>query len=127
MNAADPRPPSAGAPPLAQRHCKPCEKGTLALTPREAALLVVSVPGWQMENKEGILRLERTVTLRDFRTAIAFVDQLAELAEAEGHHPDFMIRYNQVTVSSWTHAASGLTENDFILAAKIDELAPART
>ena len=80
-----------------------------------------------MEDKDGILRLERTVTLRDFRAAVAFVDQLAELAETEGHHPDFMIRYNRVTVSSWTHAASGLTENDFILAAKIDELALART
>lgn len=81
-----------------------------------------SVPTWQVVEKEGIPRLELTVTLPDFRAAIAFVDRVAEVAEAEGHHPDFAIRYNLVTVSSWTHVAHGLTENDFILAAKIDGL-----
>jgi 4a-hydroxytetrahydrobiopterin dehydratase len=122
MNDVEPQPSPPARAALAQRHCKPCQKGTLALAPREAALLAGSVPTWQVQERDGIPRLERTLTLPDFRAAIAFVDRVAEVAEAEGHHPDFAIRYNLVTVSSWTHVAHGLTENDFILAAKIDGL-----
>ena len=65
------------------------------------------------------------ITRLDFKAAMAFVNRMAEVAEAEQHHPDFTVHYNQVDVEVWTHVAKGLTENDFILAAKINQLTPA--
>jgi 4a-hydroxytetrahydrobiopterin dehydratase len=88
------------------------------LTPAEATRLHREVPAWQLGDE----RLRRRFVFPSFVEAIAFVDRVAVLAEQEGHHPDFAVHYRQVDLEIWTHAIGGLSENDFILAAKIDGL-----
>jgi 4a-hydroxytetrahydrobiopterin dehydratase len=105
--------------PLAQRKCIPCEGGVPPLSEaRSRALLAELGEGWALE--EG--KLARSFKFRNFVEAIAFVNRLAEIAEAEGHHPGITINYNRVRLQLFTHAIKGLSENDFILAAKISQL-----
>ena len=82
-------------------------------------LLTLLDNSWSVENN---LRLKREFKFKDFIGAMKFVNRVADLAESEGHHPDFHIHYNKVLIELWTHAVGGLSENDFILAAKIDKL-----
>jgi 4a-hydroxytetrahydrobiopterin dehydratase len=89
-----------------------------ALSAAQTAPLLSTVPSWQLENGE----LVRIFKFGDFRGSMSFVNQLAELAEEAGHHPDIDIRYNKVRLGLVTHDAGGLTLKDFDLAAKIDEL-----
>jgi len=84
----------------------------------EARSLLQQVSGWQIRGN----KLEKTFKFADFVSAMSFLNRVAEVAEAEGHHPDFCVHYSKVEMTLWTHAAGGLTENDFILAAKIDGL-----
>jgi 4a-hydroxytetrahydrobiopterin dehydratase len=105
---------------LTQKKCVPCEGGVPRVEGAERAALLASVPAWQLS--PDALRIRRHFRFVDFRAAMAFVNAMAELAEAEGHHPDFSVHYANVDVEVWTHAAGGLTENDFILAAKIDRI-----
>ncbi len=105
---------------LASRRCVPCERGVAPFTREEAARLLPQVPGWSLE--EAGTSLHRTFKRKDFKEAISFVQAVAEIAEAEGHHPDIAIHYRQVTLTLITHAIHGLSENDFILAAKISQL-----
>jgi 4a-hydroxytetrahydrobiopterin dehydratase len=101
---------------LADRHCVvPLPKGTPKLAGDALGPLLGEVPGWEAKDD----RLVRTFAFKDFTAAMKFVNALAEVAEAEDHHPDFTVRYNRVEVSSWTHTVDGLSENDFILAAKL--------
>ncbi len=93
------------------------------LTRRAVARYLAQVLGWQAER--GFKRIVRTFKFKNFVLAIRFVNRVAKLAEAEGHHPDFSISYSRVRIELWTHAVGGLSENDFILAAKINRL-PAR-
>ena len=109
---------------LTTKKCVPCEGGVPALDPAAAEALRTQVPAWALE-PAAPSRLRRRWTFRDFRQAMRLVNAMAELAEAEGHHPDFAVHYNRVDVEIWTHAVNGLTENDFILAAKIDALPEA--
>ncbi|MHB1844052.1 MAG: 4a-hydroxytetrahydrobiopterin dehydratase [Deltaproteobacteria bacterium] len=104
---------------LANKRCVPCEGGTPKLPPARVAELLRQLPGWEASAE----RLTRSFTFKDFRMAMAFVNRMAELAEAEGHHPDFTVHYSKVTVYLWTHAIGGLSENDFIVAAKLSRLA----
>jgi len=104
---------------LRAKRCVSCEGGVPRLAPAQIAALLPEVPGW--EEREG--RLHRRFTFRDFVTAMRFVNRMAEVAEAEGHHPDFTVHYRQVDVVIWTHAVGGISENDFILAAKVTPLA----
>jgi 4a-hydroxytetrahydrobiopterin dehydratase len=105
---------------LASRKCEPCDRGTSTkLEPEQLKGLTVGVPEWAV--REGT-KLSRRFSFSDFRAAIAFVNHMASLAEAQGHHPDFCVRYAVVDVTVWTHDIGGLSENDFILAAKIDRL-----
>ena len=90
-----------------------------ALSAAETASLLSTVPSWQLENGE----LVRTFQFGDFVASMSFVNQLAELAETAGHHPDIDIRYNKVRLGLVTHDAGGLTRKDFNLAAGIDKLA----
>ncbi|MEB3196328.1 MAG: 4a-hydroxytetrahydrobiopterin dehydratase [Candidatus Sericytochromatia bacterium] len=106
---------------LAQKTCVPCSGGVPALDVVTATQLLRQVPAWRIAEAEPA-RLARRFVFPDFVAAMAFVNRVADLAEAEGHHPDLTIRYNQVDVEVWTHAIQGLTESDFILAAKIDTL-----
>jgi 4a-hydroxytetrahydrobiopterin dehydratase len=101
---------------LANKHCVPCDGSVPRLSPEEAATFLEETPRWTLGDE----RLERSFEFRDFAEAIRFVNAMADVAEAEGHHPDFSVHWNRVDVSIWTHAVGGLTENDFILAARID-------
>jgi 4a-hydroxytetrahydrobiopterin dehydratase len=105
---------------LAKRHAK---AGRVPrLTNEELASFLMQVGDWGPVTESGTAKLRREVAFTDFKAAIAFVNRVAEVAEAENHHPDITIHYNRVVFTLWTHDAGGLTENDLILAAKIDEL-----
>jgi 4a-hydroxytetrahydrobiopterin dehydratase len=103
---------------LTQKKCKPCSEGMKPLSPDSARALAAGVPRWKLRKDEP--RLWREYTFKDFARAMKFVNKVAELAEEEGHHPDVHIHYNLVKLVLWTHDIGGLSENDFILAAKID-------
>lgn len=106
---------------LTAKRCVPCEGGVPKLTPGEAASLLGSVPGWSIVQNGD--RIRREWTVKHFRAGMAFFNKVAEVAEAEGHHPDLhLVGYRNVAIEIWTHAIGGLSENDFILAAKIDQL-----
>jgi 4a-hydroxytetrahydrobiopterin dehydratase len=106
---------------LAHRHAR---AGRVPrLSDAEIASLRPQVAAWSLITEAATGRLRRELTFADFKAAMVFVNRVAELAEAENHHPDLAIHYNRVELTLWTHDAGGLTENDFILAAKIDELA----
>jgi 4a-hydroxytetrahydrobiopterin dehydratase len=109
------------ATPLAQRHCVACKPGTPSLPREEIDRLLEQVSRWDVEEADGHLRLTMTVKFSGFMPGVELVDRIAVIAEAEGHHPDLLLTYGSLTARLWTHAARGLTENDFILAARIDE------
>jgi 4a-hydroxytetrahydrobiopterin dehydratase len=108
------------ATPLAERHCVACEPGTPPLPRAEVDRLLEQVSGWRAEEADGHLRLTRTIKFKGFMPGVELINRIAPIAEAEGHHPDLLLSYGSLTIWLWTHAADGLTENDFILAAKID-------
>jgi len=109
---------------LANRHCVPCEGGTPPMAREQAQALLAQVPGWNLI--EGApLKIARSINLKDFAQAVAFVNSVAALAEAEGHHPDFCVSWNRVRLELFTHAIGGLSENDFIMAAKVSALQEA--
>ena len=103
---------------LRSRRCVACEGGVEKLDAVGIARLGAALPDWRVADD----RLHRRFVFSSFPAAIRFVDRMAELAEGEGHHPDFAVHYRQVDVTIWTHAIGGLSENDFVLAAKIDML-----
>jgi 4a-hydroxytetrahydrobiopterin dehydratase len=105
---------------LTTKQCVPCEGGVPALDADQVITMISHLSGWRVEGSAGELR--KQFKFAGFRQTMAFVDRLAELAEAEGHHPDFCVRYDTLDVVLTTHAISGLSENDFIVAAKIDQL-----
>ena len=106
---------------LATKHCAPCEGGTKPMSRSEAEAYLAQVPGWKLVEGER-LKIARSVKFKDFAQAMTFVNRLAEVAEVEGHHPDFCVSWNRVKLELVTHAIGGLSENDFIMAAKISEL-----
>jgi 4a-hydroxytetrahydrobiopterin dehydratase len=106
---------------LAARKCGPCSGKTAALPTQKARELLDLVPAWKL-SPDG-KRIARSWRVREFLTALDFFRRIADVAEAEDHHPDLhLTEYRNVTVELWTHAAGGLTDNDFIMAAKIDKL-----
>jgi 4a-hydroxytetrahydrobiopterin dehydratase len=107
---------------LVEKTCTPCRGGIPPLTRPEAEELLPQAPEWAlMDNAQ---RIEKTVRFGNFREALAFAQKVGELAEAEGHHPDISFGWGHGTVSLRTKKIKGLHENDFIMAAKIDRLAP---
>jgi 4a-hydroxytetrahydrobiopterin dehydratase len=108
---------------LAAKKCVPCEGGVPKLTPAEAETRLAAVPAWRLTHEGS--RIRRDFKLPDFRAAVKLVNNIAALAEREQHHPDLHIEgYRKAWAEIHTHAIGGLSENDFILAAKIDALAP---
>lgn len=105
---------------LASKTCVPCRGGIPPLTEEKARELLAQTPAWSLE--QGGTRLKRRFEFRDFKAAMGFVNRVAEIAEAQGHHPDIAIHWNTVDLEMWTHKIGGLHENDFILAAKVDRL-----
>ena len=112
---------AATAEELTSKKCVPCEGGVPKLTPTETEEYRKSTPDWKVvHNGE---RIRREWVVKHFRAGMEFFNAVAELAEAEGHHPDLhLVGYRNVAIEIWTHAIGGLSENDFILAAKIDKL-----
>ncbi|HYM82230.1 MAG TPA: 4a-hydroxytetrahydrobiopterin dehydratase [Candidatus Limnocylindria bacterium] len=114
---------------LTQSSCVACRGGVPTLTEAEIGNFQPQVPEWRVVEVDGIKRLERTFKFEDFRSAMSFAVRVGELAEREGHHPDLHVAWGKVRVETWTHKIQGLHENDFILAAKTDEVfagSPAR-
>ena len=118
---------------LSEKHCVPCEGGTLAFTKNEIAKYISRLnKAWkvidypvnpQMPDKgKTVKKLRREFNFKNFTRTMGFVNEVALLAAAEDHHPDMQVSYCKVVIELWTHAVKGLSENDFILAAKIEEL-----
>lgn len=106
---------------LTRKRCVPCEGGVPNLTPEEAAGYLDGLSGWTLVHEGERVRKEWVA--KNFMAAIQFFHEVAELAEREGHHPDLhLVGYRNVAIEIWTHAIGGLSENDFILAAKIDRI-----
>jgi 4a-hydroxytetrahydrobiopterin dehydratase len=102
------------------KKCVPCEGGTLPLTEESVQKLLPQVSGWEVFDSKKIVR---EFKFKDFKHAMNFVQKVADVAESEGHHPDILVHgWNKVRLELTTHAIGGLSENDFILAAKIDAL-----
>ncbi len=106
---------------LRTKKCVPCEGGVAPVPREQAERLLQDLPGWVLSD-DGI-RIRREWVVTNFMAAMAFFNQVAELAEDEGHHPDLhLVGYRNVAIELWTHAIGGLSENDFITAAKIELL-----
>jgi 4a-hydroxytetrahydrobiopterin dehydratase len=105
---------------LAAKECVPCKGGVPPLAPDRVAQLLEEVSGWSTERNH---HLTRTFAFPDFATALDFVNRIGAVAEQQAHHPDIYLTWGKVRVDIWTHKIDGLTESDFILAAKIDKLA----
>ena len=104
---------------LAEKNCVPCRGGVPALSGNELESLAGQVPGWKVVDGHHIVRLFK---FPDFRQALGFVNRVGEVAEEQGQHPDILLAWGKAEITLWTHAANGLTESDFIVAAKIDRL-----
>jgi len=104
---------------LASRECVPCRGGVPALKGEEINKLINELQNWSVVNEH---HLNKVYKFADFREALSFVNRVAELAEGQGHHPDICFGWGRVEITIWTHKIDGLTESDFILAAKIDRL-----
>ena len=104
---------------LAGRKCVPCRGGVPPMKGSELEDLIKHFPGWSMINEH---HLTRAFKFPDFRTALEFTNKVGAIAEAEGHHPDIRLSWGKVEITTWTHKIDCLTENDFILAAKINKL-----
>lgn len=107
---------------LRQGSCQPCEGGVPKLSPEEAAKQVAEVPGWELD--AAATAISKSWTCKNFAAAMEFLNRVAQIAEKEQHHPDLHLTgYKKVRIALMTHAIGGLSENDFILAAKVDEVA----
>lgn len=105
---------------LTQQHCKACEGGVAPLTRAEAEHLLKKVPDWELNNEA--TEIQRTLAFKNYYHTMAFVNALAYISHAENHHPDLVVSYNRCVIRYSTHAIGGLSENDFICAAKTNAL-----
>lgn len=110
---------------LAKKHCVPCEKGGVPLSNEKEDKILHFVQddngGWILM-RDGTHMIRRMFKFRDFKKAMEFVNKVADLAESEGHHPDIKIVYNKVQLDLFTHSVGGLSENDFIMASRINKI-----
>ncbi len=104
---------------LASKTCVPCRGGVPPLAGEELSRLQKQVQGWDVVKGH---HLHKAYTFPDFKSALAFVNRVGEVAEEQGHHPDIFLAWGKVEITIWTHKIDGLTESDFILAAKLDQL-----
>jgi 4a-hydroxytetrahydrobiopterin dehydratase len=108
---------------LIGERCVACRPDAPRVTEAEITQFMPLIPEWKRAEHDGEPRLERTFRFKDFRQALAFAQQVGELAEEEGHHPAILVEWGRVNVSWWTHKIKGLHRNDFIMAAKTDQIA----
>lgn len=115
--------------PLEQTTCDPCTAGGNPLTATACAALLQQLTGWRIESENAIAQLSKTYLFADFDQALAFTNQIGNIARQHDHHPALLTEWGKVTVRWWTHSAAGLQRNDFIMAARTDELGrpPAQT
>jgi len=106
---------------LASLTCVPCRGGIPPLDEMKVKLMLDVIPGWK-KVEGSVDKIAKTYKFKDFNESMEFVNKVAVIAEQEDHHPDILIHWNEVTLTAWTHAINGLFDNDFIVAAKIDEL-----
>ncbi len=105
---------------LSKKKCIPCEGNVPPLTPDKIAGLKKEIKSdWIVENN---LKLKKEYLFANFKQTMAFVNKVADIAEEEGHHPDMKVSYSKAEIELWTHSINGLSENDFIMAAKIDKI-----
>ena len=105
---------------LAERRCVPCQGGVPRLTPVEVAPLLAQLDGWTVVENH---HLQKRYNFKNFAQALGLVNRIGHIAEQENHHPDLYLAWGRVDVTIWTHKIDGLTESDFILAAKCDSVA----
>lgn len=110
----------SGALCLADRHCEPCRGGVPALSPKEQEDLLLELRGWDLVEYH---HLQKSYALPDFVSALSLLNRMGEISEQEGHHPELTLGWGYLRVSIWTHKVDGLTEADFVLAAKLDRVA----
>jgi 4a-hydroxytetrahydrobiopterin dehydratase len=108
---------------LALKTCVPCRGGVPPLKGSDLAALKAELPNWEVTNEH---HLSRNYSFPDFRQALEFVNRVDEVAEEQGHHPDILLTWGRVGITLWTHKIDGLTESDFIMAAKIEKLYAAK-
>jgi len=106
---------------LASKKCVPCEGGDPPLARDKVEELINKVDGWNL-TEDGVLKIKKDFKFTDFAKTLEFVNKVGEIAEREGHHPNICFTWGKMDVTLWTHAVGGLSESDFILAAKIDML-----
>ena len=107
---------------LSEQQCEACRADAPRVEEDELRELIGEIPDWNVEVRDGIMQLERAFKFKNFRAALAFTNQVGELAEAHGHHPAILTEWGKVTVTWWTHKIKGLHRNDFIMAARTDLL-----
>jgi 4a-hydroxytetrahydrobiopterin dehydratase len=107
---------------LAKLHCSPIGATTPRLNEHDVNQLKAKLPGWVTYEKDAELHLEKVYEFEDFRKAIAFTNQVAQVANEENHHPALLTEWGKVTVTWWTHKIKGLHQNDFIMAAKTEQI-----
>ncbi len=110
---------------LIEERCEACRADAPKVSDAELAELIRQIPDWQPVVVDGVLQLKREYTFRNFASALAFTNRVGALAEEAGHHPALLTEWGKVTVSWWTHKIKGLHRNDFILAARTDQLSTA--
>ena len=107
---------------LSQASCEACRADAPQVSKEELKELISMIPDWNIETRNNVMQLEKTFTFNDYMNAIAFTNKVAEIAEAECHHPALLTEWGKVTVTWWSHKIKGLHRNDFIMSARTDEV-----
>lgn len=107
---------------LNNKSCTACRAGAPLATPQETVNYLAQLPGWQITVVDGVNQLQKSYAFKNFAQALEFTNQVGAIAEAEDHHPAIVTEWGRVTVSWWTHKIKGLHANDFIMAAKTDQI-----
>ncbi|PWH17639.1 MAG: 4a-hydroxytetrahydrobiopterin dehydratase [Anaerolineae bacterium] len=107
---------------LRQAKCIPCRRGDAPLSQAEIASLKELLTDWEVREADGVLRLQRVFRFKNFSQALEFTNRIGAIAEEQDHHPALLTEWGKVTVTWWTHAVGGLHRNDFIMAAKTDQI-----
>jgi 4a-hydroxytetrahydrobiopterin dehydratase len=108
---------------LTAERCEACRADAPKVSDEELATLIRKIPDWNIEVRDGVMQLERSYTFPDFVAALAFTHKVGDIAEEEGHHPAILTEWGKVTVTWWSHKIRGLHRNDFVMAAKTDQIA----
>ena len=107
---------------LSQASCEACRIGAPTVDDTEARELLTQIPEWSLIEVDGIKQLQRQYKFKNFVASMVFANELAEISEAEGHHPGILVEWGKATVTWWSHSIKGLHRNDFVMAAKTDSL-----